>query len=161
MKQKTNGCGLDLSWSKTFQGLMSSLRNTLRGLRSSSSKVISEIPLNGFSTLSSTIFSHLFLRYFQYQFLHRRVRRPLSTMMAPSALSLTTNLLRNVAFTIVLSFHSALLFRMNGKNHQSTHGVITFSVAQPLLLTMLTFPCTMSTYTFFLQYAASTIILSA
>ena len=52
-------------------------------------------------------------------------------MMAPSALSLTTNLLRNAAFTIVFSFHSALLFRMNGENCQSTHGVITFSVAQP------------------------------
>ena len=86
---------------------------------------------------------------------------PLSTMMAPSALSLITNLLRNAAFTIVFSFHSALLLRLNGENHQSTHGVFSFSVAQPLLLTMLTFPCTTSTYTLFLRYAASTIILSA
>ena len=82
-------------------------------------------------------------------------------MTAPLALSLITSILRNCALTIVFSFHSALLFRMNSKNCQSSCGDINCSVVQPLLLTMLTFPCSKSTYTFFLRYAASTIIFSA
>ena len=37
---KTIGCGLDVSWSKTFQGLMALLSSTPRGLRNTSSEVI-------------------------------------------------------------------------------------------------------------------------
>ena len=100
-----------------------------------------ESVLNGFSTLSSTVFWAPFSTLFSVLVSTQRHQTPPhSTMMAPSALSLTTSPLHNASFTIVFSFHSDLLLRINGKNCQLTHGDINCSVAQPLLSLILTFP---------------------
>ena len=116
--------------------------------------------LNGFLPWVAPFFHTSLYVVFSTNFYADTSNIPLSTMMVPLALSLTTNLLQNAAITIVFSFHSALLFRMNGKECQSTHGDINCWVVPPILLMMLIFPCTTSAYSFFLWYAASTIIFS-